>query len=139
MKKNILAIFILALFPVMLMGCSTSVKSDTWRLGDYKGEFMGLRMDGNEDEIVILRFEFTNYSNEAISFQDALNPTAYQDGGELARVTEEVDSAAILVNPGETLSIDMQFYMQDKNSLIQVEISNELTGEKHSTNTHSER
>ena len=141
MKKSILTIIIIAIISIALSGCNSTQQTETWRLGDYKGEYIGFRLEekGEDTDILVTRFEFTNYSNEPISFISALNPTLYQSGSELVRMDDEVDIAATPVPPGETHSIDIKYYLPDKKELIVISIKNSVTGETYSVKTACEK
>lgn len=142
MKKTILTILLTVMLVFAFTGCADQNHQETWRLGDYKGEYTGFRLEDEDSESpkIIIRFEFTNYSNSPISFDDALAPALFQADSELIRIENEtVDSAAIPVGPGESYSIDLEYYLINKTDLVEIAITNTVTGERFSAKTHCEK
>lgn len=138
MKKKLLSILIITMIALCLGACvSNDANETTWRLGDYKGSFVGIRTEKDNEggTIIYTKFEFTNYSQSPISFEQALQPTVLQNGGELARIDEEIDPTSISVNPGDTHSMDIKYYTQDVKSILEVRITNKFTGEVFSAGT----
>lgn len=139
MKKSILTIIIIAAVSLIFCGCTQP--SETWRLGDYKGEYIGFRLEDEDSEnpIIVIRFEFTNYSDSPASFEKSLSPALYQNGSELVRLEDDINAAAIEIAPNETHSMDLRFYLLSKNELVEITITNPVTGQTYSVKTHCQK
>lgn len=144
MKKSILAIIISAMLVLLLCGCSeqSTKEFESWRVGEYRGEYIGLALEQEDSDnpIVRLQFVFTNDSTEAISFQEALSPAVYQAGSELIRIDDDlIDASSIAIGPGESHTVYMSYYLLDRNELLEIVMTNHKTGEQFSGKCHCEK
>lgn len=87
--------------------------------------------DGNP--VIGVTYEFTNQSEEAISFDTALYATAYQDGVELdlavldGTYPEEYENASRNIKPGKTLTCEGYYVMTSGTTPVEVEVSELIT------------
>ena len=108
-----------------VLGDYTCVIKDAYQTTDYEG-----------NDAVVVTFDFTNNSTEAISFDVALYATVYQDGVELDYAyigDDEIDNSSYTdIKPGTTLEVCEAYELRNTTSDIEVEVEElfSLTDEK---------
>ena len=108
-----------------------SSADDNTTLGDYTVEIASCRLAKNYDKkpVVIVKYVFTNNSDEAQAFYLAFNEKVYQDGVGLneAYVLEEsakysADNQTKSIKPGATLDVEVAYILNDTETDIEVEV-----------------
>ncbi len=145
MKKAITLITIMALFLLALCSCedTSSVEnqgngsayggglSDS-NLGDYNVIIESCRFasDYEGEPIVIVKYKFTNNSNEPASFWLSVNDAAYQDGVGLNECYFASDSANYSsdnqtkdIKKGASISVEVAYVLNDSTTEVEIEVS----------------
>lgn len=96
-------------------------------LGDYGCVVSGAKLckDWNGNDAVLVTYEFTNNSANAISFDVALDAKAYQDGIGLETAileSDETDYLDVDIKPGVTKSVNKAYVLRDTTTPIEVEV-----------------
>ena len=98
-------------------------------LGDYHVVIDSCRLsvDYNGASIVIVKYLFTNNSEEATSFMVSISDTVYQNGVELdyGYLVEDYssDNQMKSIKPGITLEVEAAYKLDDTTADIEVEVS----------------
>lgn len=76
-------------------------------------------------DAVLITYEFTNNSSNAISFDVALSDSVYQDGVglETAILDEDTDLLDVEIKPGVTKDVKKAYVLRDTSTPLEVEIS----------------
>lgn len=97
-------------------------------IGDYgcvvKGAELGKDWDGAD--AIIVTFEFTNNSSDAISFDIALDARAYQDGIGLESTILASDETSLVdvdIKPGVTKEVKKAYVLNDTSTEVEIEVS----------------
>lgn len=107
-----------------------TVKNSDNKLGDFTVEVESFRMVKNYDDkpVIIVKYAFTNNSDEATSFGVQIEDKAYQNGVELAEdyfinVTDnDFDNTLDFsdIQPGITLEIEVPYELRDTESNVDI-------------------
>ncbi len=104
-------------------------KTDDNTIGDFKCVVKSAKLtkDWQGKDAVLITYEFTNNSDNPISFDGALDDKLYQDGIELEIATLSSDEEAKWVDtadlkPGITKEVKKAYSLRNKKSEIEVEI-----------------
>lgn len=104
----------------------TSVSADG-TIGNYKCVVKGAEIckDWSGKDAVLITYEFTNNSDNAISFDVALDAKAYQNGIglESAILDEETDLLDVDIKPGITKEVKKAYVLSDTSSDVEIEVS----------------
>lgn len=143
MKKLLCLILLLSLSCCILCSCfSTSVEDNQGsgtvspsdgdsNLGDYKVTIDSCRMatDYKDTPIVIIKYTFTNNSDDPASFYLTFDAEAFQNGIGLNRCYVVADSANYsednqrkAIKKGATLSVEIAYELNDTTTDIEVEV-----------------
>ncbi len=144
MKKVIsflLAVILLLTFSVFALGSTESEGGENQgtgtaenvakdgKLGDYNVEIMSCRLDKNVlgEDIVIVKYSFTNNSDSSRSFVGAIEDNVYQNGiglNETIFGDDDYQSDAQLkeIKKGATLELEIAYKLDDKTTDIEVEV-----------------
>lgn len=147
MKKIIsiiLAILLVATFGVFALGSGESESTTTdqgtgkaettdtdTNLGDYKVEIVSCRLAKNYDgsDVVIVKYNFTNNSDDAASFMFAFDEHVYQNGVGLNEAYILDDSANYdsgnqtkEIKTGASLDVEVAYELNDTTTDIEVEV-----------------
>ena len=131
-----------------LAACGGQKSGDTIELGDctlkYKSAYVVVDQIGEEpEEALVLTFDFTNNTDEPISYVGQVSEAATQNGDELQYVavidssdpTRTVnDSQLDEVQPGQTIEVATAFVLRNSDAAVKVELS-QLSGSKGGTLT----
>lgn len=107
-------------------------ESSSNKLGDYQLEIKGCRLakDFEGKDIVIVKYTFTNNSDDATSFTFAFDDNAYQDGIGLNGSYFAADSANYNsdnqtkdIQKGATLDVEVAYELNDTTTDVVVEVS----------------
>lgn len=121
-----------------------SAKSDaavSGKLGNYEVAIESAHLTKNYEDkpTIVVRYKFTNNSDEAISFFVAACHSALQNGKdlELTTVTDEDYKSDSMtdVNKGESIELDEAYLLNDEKTQVDVEVTElaALTDEKVTT------
>lgn len=112
--------------------------NDSSPLGDYEVEILSYRLSKtilDYEPVVIVKYKFTNNSDEAISFSSALDDNVYQNDIGLNATYMVVDSAnydydnkSKKLKPGASLEVEVAYELNDTTTPIVVEVSRTLGG-----------
>ena len=102
---------------------------DSGAIGDYTVSILdaSLTKDYEDNDAIVISYEFTNNSDEAISFMVAIGAKAYQDGVELetAIITgdDNYSSEDLMkeIKPGATLTVQKAFALDNTTSPVEAE------------------
>ena len=104
-------------------------ETDDNTIGDFKCVVKGAKLtkDWQGKDAVLITYEFTNNSDDPISFDGALDDKLYQDGIELESAILSSDEEAKLIDavdlkPGITKEVKKAYSLRNKKSEIEVEI-----------------
>lgn len=104
-------------------------ETDENTIGDFKCVVKGAKLtkDWEGKDAVLITYEFTNNSDNPISFDGALDDKLYQDGIELESAILSNDEEAKLIDavdlkPGITKEVKKAYSLRNKKSEIEVEI-----------------
>lgn len=125
-------------------GDSESTKSEksdpnVMQIGDYKAEFKGYEIvkDSNEDDAIVVTWEYTNNGEEAKSFTWAFDYALTQDGEKLENSTMFVkdtydavdDAMGTDVEPGKSLEVKTTGKLRNLKTPVKAEFAN-LAGDE---------
>lgn len=96
-------------------------------IGDYKCVVKSAEKctDYAGKDAILITYDFTNNSKNAISFDVALDARAYQDGIglETAILDEETDWLDVEIKPGVTKEVKKAYSLRDTSTEIEIEVS----------------
>lgn len=96
-------------------------------IGDYKCVVKNAVkcQDYAGKDAILVTYDFTNNSNDAISFDIALQANAYQDGIglETAILEEDTDLMDVEIKPGVTKEVKKAYLLRDSSTELEIEIS----------------
>ncbi len=97
-------------------------------VGDYGCVVKGAEMckDWTDKDAVLITYEFTNNSDDAISFDIALDAKAYQNGIglETAILDEDTDWLVdVDIKPGITKEVKKAYVLSDTSSVVEIEVT----------------
>lgn len=96
-------------------------------LGDYKCEVVSSEIckDWEGKDAVLITYSFTNNSQDAVSFDVALDASLYQDGVglETAILDDETDLVDVDIKPGVTKEVKKAYLLRNTTSNIEIEIT----------------
>lgn len=111
---------------------SSSKKEETKsNLGDYNVVIDSFRMaeDYQGEDVIIVKYLFTNNSDESDSFMLAVDEIAYQDGVELQEcyfvddsANYSIDNQSKKIRPGVTLSVEVAYELADTTTDVEIEV-----------------
>lgn len=108
-----------------------SDKPNDGTIGDYKCVVKSAEKctDYEGKDAILITYEFTNNSKNAISFDIALDSMAYQSGIglETAFLDEETDWLDVEIKPGVTKEVKKAYLLRDSSTEIEIEISELLS------------
>ena len=107
-------------------------------VGDYIVKVRDTRTAKQDDEtILIVDYDFTNNSDKAISFSNAIGEKAYQNGIELGTVWSsygidnlDFDLKGRNVKPGNTFTVQCAYELNDTSSDVELEFTNTIWSDK---------
>ncbi len=109
-------------------GTAASVSQDG-NLGDYKIEIMSCRLNRNvlDEDIVIVKYAFTNNGDNPASFAGSLEANVYQNDiglNETIFGDDDYQSDARFkeIKKGATLELEIAYKLDDKTTDIEVEV-----------------
>lgn len=111
---------------------SATVTENGSNLGDYKVDILSCRLakDYSDKDVVIVKYSFTNNSNNAISFTAALEDEVYQDGVGLNGSYVLADSANYSadnqtkdIKKGASIEVEVAYELNDTVTDIEVEVA----------------
>lgn len=139
-KKVLVVVMCLTVGLVMMTGCGSEAnggaeKEDTSKatIGYFEAEIKGceVKQDDEGHDAVFVTFEFTNNSEENISFDNALYGECFQNGVELdfadVYIGEDTTDPAYEnaykdIQPGTTIEVKEAYVLQDKENPITVKV-----------------
>lgn len=97
-------------------------------VGDYGCVVKGAEMckDWTDKDAVLITYEFTNNSDDAISFDIALDAKAYQNGIGLESAILEEDTDWLVdvdIKPGITKEVKKAYVLSDTSSDVEIEVT----------------
>lgn len=124
---------IVILFVIASLGSSgSSEEDDVNNIGYYYVEVADSKVvqDYNGDNVLIVTYNYTNNSSNAISFDMAFITHAYQNGVEIEKCYSEYsieddfdyDSIDNNLQPGVTSTVQEAFYVSDMSTDVEIEI-----------------
>lgn len=133
MKKTLSAILALSLaFSMSACGSEeSSGNGDDAELGEYQVEIVGCRKTKDYDgkPVVIVKYNFTNNSDEPTSFWTAFDDSVYQDGIGLNEAYFLDESEDYLednqmkeIKTGASLEVEVAYELNDTTTDIDVEV-----------------
>ena len=145
MKRFLSILMVVALlfvFGVFALGSSESENEDQGKgsadsaseesnLGEYSVEIMGCRLaeDYEGKAVVIVKYKFTNNSEDSTAFYTAFDDNVYQDGVGLneAYILDdsaeyEVDNQTKDIKSGANLEVEVAYELNDTETDIEVEV-----------------
>ena len=143
MKKALTIISVLMLVVLSLCSCSdtgstgdqgtgSASSSSQAKLGDYEVVIESCRLaeDYEGNPVVIVKYKFTNNSDDPSSFMFSLDAQAYQDGIGLNEAYFLEDSANYSsdnqtkdIKKGATLSVEVAYELNDTTADVEIEVS----------------
>jgi hypothetical protein len=107
---------------------NSNANSSTGEIGDYVCVVKDATIckDWSGDDALLVTYEFTNNSSDAISFDVALSDKLYQDGIglETAILDDETDwFVDVDIKPGVTKEVKKAYSLRDTTTSVEVEIS----------------
>lgn len=100
---------------------------------EYSFEIAGssISADYNGDPVLVVEYNFTNNSDDAISFMIACQDTAFQNGIECDSTVigcDDYDSKEQMneIQPGTTYAVHVGYHLQDTTSPVDIEITDLL-------------
>jgi len=111
-------------------GTASQTESES-NLGDYKVEIMGCRLskDFEGKQVVIVKYKFTNNSEDSTAFYTAFDDTVYQDGVGLNESYVLDDSAQYdsgnqtkEIKSGASIEVEAAYELNDTETDIDVEV-----------------
>lgn len=138
--KKALALFLLlalTLFSVcscgfLFSGESTEEDTNPNALGSYEVVIDSCRAGESYDgfPVVIVKYIFTNNSENAASFSGSISTTAYQDGIELSKeyfvdtsANYSADNQSKEIKTGKSIEVEVAFKLNDNKTAVEVEAS----------------
>ena len=138
----ILALLLISAFTIFAMGSSESESTDQGsgvadktetdaNLGNYKVEIKGCRIskDYEGKPVVIIKYGFTNNSEDSISFGVAFDDNVYQNGVGLngAYVLDDsanysADNQTKEIKKGSTIDVEVAYELNDSTTDVEVEV-----------------
>ena len=116
-------------------------------LGNYRVEILSSRLakDYEDKDVVVVKYKFTNNSDDSASFDVAFMDYAYQDGIGLDRAYVLDDSAnynddnkSKSIKPGATLELEIAYKLNDTTTDVEVEVEEFISfSDKKITKTFS--
>ena len=100
-------------------------------LGDYNVVIDSFRfaIDYQGNDVIIVKYIFTNNSDESDAFMYAVTDTAYQDGIELpecyfldSSANYSSDNQSKKIKPGNSLSVEVAYELSDKTTEVEIEV-----------------
>jgi hypothetical protein len=100
-------------------------------LGDYNVVIDSFRMaeDYQGNDVIIVKYLFTNNSDESDSFMLAVDEIAYQDGVELQEsifvddsANYSMDNQSKKIRPGVTLAVEVAYELSDTTTDVEIEV-----------------
>lgn len=150
--KKILALLLVAAMLFSLCACGEKEdkesggkldndKADLIKIGDYEAIYKGSEIvkDSEDEDAIVIRFDYTNKSKEAQSFEWAFYYKVFQDGIGLdfavVWVSEDSydtldDSMSTEVQPGKSLEVCMTYKLRDLSSPVEMEFTDLFNEEK---------
>lgn len=138
MKKilsSILAVVLLCVFSLFALGSLEKEEVDVTDnvVADYAVDIGGYRIvkDYNGADIIIIKYSFTNNSDDAKSFSNAINETVFQGGIELDEtfvlLSEGMnynfyDNKSKKIKSGMTVDIEAAYKLNDTTTELEIEI-----------------
>ena len=109
-----------------------SEPKDSGTLGDYDIKIKESKIvkDWEGKDSIAVKYDFTNNSDEAVSFDVALHAQCFQNGVELSttfRDSGDSDTFTKEVKPGSTFKVEKVFQLSDKESDVEAEVSELIT------------
>lgn len=105
--------------------------TSTNTLGDYGCEVVRSEKckDWEGKDAILVTYNFTNNSDSAISFDIALDATAYQDGVglESAILDDDTDILDVEIKPGVTKEVKKAYVLRDTTTDVEIEVSEFLS------------
>lgn len=96
-------------------------------LGDYTCDVVSSEIckDWEGKDAVLITYSFTNNSQDAVSFDVALDASPYQDGIglETAILDDETDLVDVDIKPGVTKEVKKAYLLRNTTSNIEIEIT----------------
>lgn len=140
--KTMLAIALVGVFAVFALASGESETTDQGKdtakttskeenLGEYNLEIMGCRIakDFEGKDVVIVKYKFTNNSDDAASFMVAFDDAVYQDGIGLneAYILDESanyssDNQTKEIKTGSSLEVEAAYELNDTETDVEVEV-----------------
>lgn len=144
--KRLLSLFFAIIMVLSFAACGEPEKVDdpnVVEIGDYKAAYTGYEIvkDYNEKDTVVVKFQFTNNSEEAASFLWSFFYTVKQGDTELESGTVFLsedsletlfDSEMAEVAPGETKEVSLAYNLVDLTTDVQLDFTDLLETEKDS-------
>lgn len=139
----LLAVLLILAFGIFAMGSGESETVDQGSdsaqaaeenensLGDYAVEIDSCRLakDYEGNDIVIVKYKFTNNADESASFMFAFDETVYQDGVGLNEcyfaddsANYSVDNQTKEIKTGTSLDVEVAYELNDSTTDIEVEV-----------------
>ena len=129
MKKLIPFVLLLAMLAATLCSCIGDEIAGA-NLGDYNVDIESVRVDADDEgaPIAIVKYKFTNHSDEAECFYMAVDTYAYQNGIELLRcyAAEEAgyseEDHERNVKPGYSIEVEVAYKLDDTTADVEIEV-----------------
>ena len=103
---------------------SNSSAEDPNRLGAYRVEILSARLSTYLTKpIIIIKYKFTNLSNETESFSYAIEDYVYQNGIRLDSPLAYETDRYTEIKPGVTIEIEIAYYLNDTTTDVEVELT----------------
>lgn len=144
--KKIAAVLLIALLAFSMVACTSEnssegerdVPKDAGTLGNYEVAIRDCEVakDYEDKDAVVITLDFTNNSDEAVSFDAAMMTTVFQDGVELEFTSVYIDEDSFVavddssmkeIKPGTTLEVKVCRLLSNLSAPVEVEVE-ELFG-----------
>ena len=111
---------------------SASSEATKGNLGDYNVDILSCRVvsDYEGDPVVIVKYKFTNYDDDAAAFYIAISDKVYQNDVGLNHayflddtVDYSTDNQSKEIRTGASLEVEVAYELNDSTSDIEVEVS----------------
>ena len=131
--QSVVCVLMIGALLLTGVGCSLGESKDPNVLGDYRVEIKDYRLakDADGKDLVIVKYGFTNNSEESAAFVYALTYEAFQNGIGLTEVMEEsIESADYSdadqlreIKGGTSLDVEVAYELSDTTTPVDVEVT----------------
>lgn len=130
--SSVLAVVLVGLFSLFALGSLENEEVDVTDnvVGDYKVDVVDFRLVKDlSNDVIIIKYSFTNNSDDSESFNLAVTDTVYQGGMSLtetyvlsSEANYDYDNKSRKIKSGATVEIEIAYKLEDTTTDIEVEI-----------------